>query len=170
MKQEILQLRSKGLTYDQIADRLGCSKSTISFHCSKDGKARVAARNQKNRKKDPLRKKIHQFNDRPVYEKIYNFNGCRMKDTKFTKQDLLNKIGDNPTCAITGVPIELSKPETYSLDHIMPRSRGGENSLDNCQLVTRQVNQAKSDMTTEEFVLLCKQVIAKNRGRTGFDR
>ena len=164
MKEQILQLRSEGLTYSQIQDRLGCSKSTISFHCSKGGKARVAARIQKNRKKDPLRKKVHAFNERNIYEKIYNFNGCRMKDTKFTKEALINKIGDNPTCAITGVSIDLSKPETYSLDHIMPRSRGGENSLDNCQLVTRQVNQAKSDLTTEEFVLLCKKVVEHNKG------
>ena len=162
MKQEILQLRSEGLTYSQIQDRLGCSKSTISFHCSKGAKARAAVRKQKSRKKDPLRRKVHSFNERHIYEKIYHFNDKVMKDTKFTKQDLLNKIGDDPTCAITGVPIDLSKPETYSLDHIMPRSRGGENSLDNCQIVTRQVNMAKSDLTTEEFVLLCKQVVEQN--------
>ena len=166
MKEQILKLRSEGLTYNQIQDRLGCSKSTISFHCSKDAKARVAARNQKNRKKDPLRRKIWDFNERKIYEKIYNFNGKAIKDTKFTKEDLINKIGNKPTCAITGVPIDLSKPETYSLDHIIPRSRGGENSLDNCQLVTRQVNQAKSDLTTEEFVLLCKQVVEQNIAST----
>lgn len=166
MKEQILKLRSEGLTYSQIQDLLGCSKSTISFHCSKGGKARVAARIQKNRKKDPLRKKVHAFAERKVYEKIYNFNGKAIKDAKFTKEDLLNKIGNNPTCAITGVPIDLSKPETYSLDHIIPRSRGGENSLDNCQIVTRQVNMAKSDLTTEEFVLLCKQVVEQNIAST----
>jgi CRISPR/Cas system Type II protein with McrA/HNH and RuvC-like nuclease domain len=165
MKEQIIKLRSEGLTYNQIVERLGCSQSTISFHCAKDGKAKVAARNQKNRKKDPLRKKVHAFAERKVYQKIYNFNGkAAIKDSKFTKEELLNKIGNNPSCAITGVPIDLSKPETYSLDHIMPRSRGGENSLDNCQIVTRQVNQAKSDLTTEEFVLLCKKVIEHNKG------
>ena len=32
-KQEILKLRAEGKTYDEIQQALGCSKSTISFHC-----------------------------------------------------------------------------------------------------------------------------------------
>lgn len=37
MKDEILKLRSEGLTYDQIIGVLGCSKSTVSYHCNKNG-------------------------------------------------------------------------------------------------------------------------------------
>jgi DNA-binding CsgD family transcriptional regulator len=35
MKDEILKLRKKGYTYNQIVEKLNCSKSTVSYHCSK---------------------------------------------------------------------------------------------------------------------------------------
>ena len=35
MKEKILKLRSEGKTYNEIEKMLGCSKSTISYHCSK---------------------------------------------------------------------------------------------------------------------------------------
>lgn len=34
MKDEILKLRDEGKTYDEITKILGCSKSTISYHCN----------------------------------------------------------------------------------------------------------------------------------------
>ncbi len=37
MKEKILRLRKNGLTYDEIKKELGCSKSTISYHCRKNG-------------------------------------------------------------------------------------------------------------------------------------
>jgi DNA invertase Pin-like site-specific DNA recombinase len=35
MKNEILELRKLGFSYNEIAKKLNCSKSTISYHCSK---------------------------------------------------------------------------------------------------------------------------------------
>lgn len=35
MKDKILELRKLGFSYNEISKRLNCSKSTISFHCSK---------------------------------------------------------------------------------------------------------------------------------------
>jgi len=35
MKKEILELRKLGFSYNEIAKKLNCSKSTISYHCSK---------------------------------------------------------------------------------------------------------------------------------------
>lgn len=34
MKEKILELRSKGYSYNQIVKELKCAKSTVSFHCS----------------------------------------------------------------------------------------------------------------------------------------
>lgn len=42
-----------------------------------------------------------------------------------------------------------------SLDHKIPVSRGGRNTIDNLQWVTQRINSMKSDMTHEEFVSLC---------------
>lgn len=60
-------------------------------------------------------------------------------------------------CALTG--IELT-PETASLDHCTPISRGGSHDIDNIQIITQRVNAAKGTMTTEEFIDVCRQVVA----------
>ena len=64
-------------------------------------------------------------------------------------------------CYLTGRPIDLNKSRSYHLDHIVPRSRGGDDSLDNCQIACREANQAKGDLLVEEFVALCKKVVEK---------
>lgn len=82
----------------------------------------------------------------------------------FTVDQLIEKIGENPICYLTGVPIDLNKSRSYHLDHIVPKSRGGDDSLDNCQIACRIANQAKGDMLLEEFIDLCKKVIDKQCG------
>lgn len=58
-------------------------------------------------------------------------------------------------------------PETASLDHDVPSSRGGTDTIGNAQIVLTVVNQAKGTMTSEEFIQLCKDVVAwSNRGKT----
>lgn len=37
MKNDILKLREEGLTYNEIVNKLGCSKGIVSFHCRKNG-------------------------------------------------------------------------------------------------------------------------------------
>lgn len=58
-------------------------------------------------------------------------------------------------CALTGVNLT---PQTASLDHAVPISRGGENSIANCQIVTQQVNRMKGLMTNDEFIEVCGRV------------
>lgn len=60
-------------------------------------------------------------------------------------------------CRLTGRPLVLG--ENAHLDHIVPRSRGGTDALSNLRWLDRQVNQAKNDMTDQEFVMLARQVI-----------
>ena len=81
----------------------------------------------------------------------------------FTTKQLLEKIGPNPECYLTGAPIDLNKSQTYHLDHIVPKSRGGDDSLDNCQIACREANQAKGDLFLEEFVALCKKVVKRSK-------
>lgn len=58
-------------------------------------------------------------------------------------------------CALTGK--ELS-PEDAELDHKIPISRGGTNQLSNLQWVDKSINRAKTSMTNEEFIAMCKRV------------
>lgn len=37
MKDKIFELRKSGLSFNQISEKLGCAKSTISYHCKKIG-------------------------------------------------------------------------------------------------------------------------------------
>ena len=49
MKEDILKLRAQGKTYNQIKEILGCSKSTISYHCGIGQKQKTEIRNIRNR-------------------------------------------------------------------------------------------------------------------------
>jgi hypothetical protein len=108
--------------------------------------------------------------DKPLHKilgtKITRFGRDKKKGTyeamSFNSKDLLKKIGDNPICALTGRPINLLDGPSYHLDHIVPKKRGGDNSLDNCQILCREANQAKGDLLTEEFLELCQEVLEWN--------
>ncbi len=60
-------------------------------------------------------------------------------------------------CAITG---EVMVPgSTASLDHIIPKSRGGQSDEGNLQWVLLRVNRLKWDMTYTELIQTCRQVL-----------
>lgn len=46
LKDQILELKRQGKTYNQIQEILGCSKGTISFHCNPEVKERTQFRNK----------------------------------------------------------------------------------------------------------------------------
>lgn len=53
-------------------------------------------------------------------------------------------------CAVTGVPISLG--DNASLDHIVPRSKSGENTLENTQWVHIWVNIMKGASDEQDFL------------------
>jgi len=57
-------------------------------------------------------------------------------------------------------------PETASLDHAVPISRGGEHRIENTQVLDRTVNRAKGTLTNAEFITLCAEVV-RHRGDAG---
>jgi 5-methylcytosine-specific restriction endonuclease McrA len=69
--------------------------------------------------------------------------------------DMLEKQGYR--CALTGRQLT---PETASIDHIVPIKRGGTNELTNIQIIDKTVNLAKASMTQDEFVQVCRDVVA----------
>lgn len=58
-------------------------------------------------------------------------------------------------CALTGRKLT---PSTAALDHIVPVKRGGEHTIDNSQILHKDVNRAKGSLTAEEFIGLCREV------------
>ena len=179
LKHKILELRIQGFSYDEISKELNCSKSTISFHCNDEVKNKTYERQSQRRKRNPLAKKIENFLSRKYKTKgstivkgcfikrlrIKTWHFAKIKKTNgyekrmFNEKDLIEKIGNNPKCYLTGRPIDLKESTSYALDHFVPRSKGGDNSLDNCKIACIEANQAKHKMSYEEFVELCRDVV-----------
>ncbi len=59
-------------------------------------------------------------------------------------------------CALTGEPLA---PADASMDHILAVSRGGPHTIENAQILSRDVNRAKGTLTNEEFISLCRAVV-----------
>lgn len=60
-------------------------------------------------------------------------------------------------CALSGRKLV---PENTSLDHMVPVSRGGGHTIENAQALANEVNRAKHTLTNEEFIRLCRDVVA----------
>ncbi len=86
----------------------------------------------------------------------------RKYNTVFTSQDVLEKFGDTPRCYLSGRKIDLSVTGSYHLDHIHPRSKGGDNSLENLGLAEKHANLAKSNLSVDELLLLCEDILRHN--------
>ena len=180
MKDQILKLRIEGKTYTEICKTLGCSKSIVSYWCNERVKTKAKIKtNQRKQNKQwrvKLEKAISQFKSRTrsinfrtissqSWEikfrlKIHEYKR-RMKDNKgFTATTILKSIED-PTkvkCYLTGRNIDLTKDD-YHLDHIIPISKGGSCTLDNLGFTCPEANWSKSNLTLEEYLSLCKEVL-----------
>lgn len=169
MKEEILKLRSEGLSYRQIKNILGCSTSTISYHCGEGQKEKNRKRHQKWKNNNPLKVKTDRFLSRGLKMKIRDFQRNRDKgvfvngrEFNFNYSELLEKIENNPVCYLTGEEIDLKQTALYHFDHIKPVSKGGTNHLSNLGLTTKKANRAKGDLTLNEFLGLCEKVLVNN--------
>lgn len=176
---EILELRSNGYSYNKIMKELGCSKSTVHYHCT-NAKDRVVRKNLDRRKNNPdlaIMRKIYSFcvdtkekkyeesKARKLYDivnrAIWRFSRIDGRSNRmFSPKDFFNKFTKTPKCALTGRDIDLLDTKSYELDHIVPRAHGGTNELDNCQILCRDANRAKNSMLQDDFIKLCREIVA----------
>ena len=167
-KPQILKLRSEGYTYIQIAEKVGCAYSTVSYYLSGTVRENARKRSIKNKKHWKERSK-----GRPpdpltvaIQQKLQNFNcdnrsGSTKKSypTQISTRELRERLLASPVCYLTGKHIDLLDKSTWSLDHIIPRSKGGINSKENMGLVCSSANRCKHDLYLEDFLTLCKTVL-----------
>jgi 5-methylcytosine-specific restriction endonuclease McrA len=178
LKDKIIKLREKKLTYLQIAKKLGCTTSIVGYHVGYEQKVRYLIRKRKYEKvRHPYAKKLESYKNekqketnrfiysttkRRLYYKLKGFfkkGGITMDVASFNVEDIIKKFGEKPKCYITGDDIDISRTGEYSFDHKIPSSRGGPSTLDNLGICTKEANQAKSNMTPDEFFTFCKRII-----------
>ena len=89
----------------------------------------------------------------------------KMKNKHFTYKEAIEHFGGTTTkCYLTGRIIDILKDD-YCLDHIVPISKGGSNQLSNMGMTCPEANASKADLTLEEYLNLCKEVL-ENFGYT----
>ena len=154
MKDKILKLRKEGKKYIEIAGLLNCSVSTVAYYCNSTTKTKCLIRNS-NIKFRKLKTAISNFTLKNLTKEEKE---KRLYDLPFTYLDVLNKHGKITKCYLTGKEINL-ETDDFHLDHFIPTSQGGDNSLDNLRICIPEANYAKRDMIYEEFIKLCKKVV-----------
>ena len=81
----------------------------------------------------------------PTVIVVANYARVPKKRPKFNSRTLWERDGGR--CQYTGRSLA---PGEGNIDHIMPRSRGGATTWENCVLAARDVNSRKADRTPEE--------------------
>ena len=72
---------------------------------------------------------------------------------------MLEKFGGTKVkCALTGRELDL-RTDPYCLDHIIPVDKGGSNELSNMEITCPEANAAKNNLTNDEFIRLCIEVL-----------
>lgn len=172
LKDQILQLRQEGKTYKEIQETLGCSKGLICYYCGDNQKDKTYKRTQKRRKETVISQKVEAF-QRQIRDKSEDFQRERLINKKgisflgkrnltFRWYDVIEKYGWQTNCYLTGRPINLHETHTYHFDHKMPYSKGGSSEIENLGITCKEANLAKSNMTIEEFLQICKETLEFN--------
>ena len=73
----------------------------------------------------------------------------------------MNKFGENTYCYLSGKEINLYE-DNYNFDHIIPVSKNGSNDLENLGILHEKVNRMKSDLSPEELIDWCKEILEFN--------
>lgn len=174
MKEKILNLREKGFSYKKICEELKCSKGTVSYYLGENQKEKTNNRTRK-RRENVLTRKLETYKHRKkryVDEMIRKFNkrdsDLKKKDKinkeieqTFTINDVIQKFGVNTVCYLSGEKINLFE-DTYSFDHIIPASKGGDNTIENLGITHKVVNNMKGDLFVDELLDWCKKILEHN--------
>lgn len=113
-------------------------------------------------KRDFLRGNLQLGPLHPLCDKLRRFLGSNFN--KDSIQEFFKRFGRIPVCPLTGKKININLNHLYSLDHIIPLSKGGPRTFDNMQVTLRVVNEMKGGQDLESFIQLC-HLIAKTNPR-----
>lgn len=80
---------------------------------------------------------------------LTRYRGAQLRTPSFSRRNLMRR--DRHQCQYCGI-----KPGTHelSIDHVMPRSRGGRSTWENCVLACRRCNRKKRNRTPHQAGML----------------
>ncbi len=87
-----------------------------------------------------------------------NYARVPMRRPRFGQRGVWER--DGGMCQYTGRKLA---PHEGNIDHVVPRSRGGKTSWDNCVLAHREVNSRKADRLPQEVGLILRKQPAEPR-------
>lgn len=141
----IEEMFANGIKPKKIAESLGCSINTVYHYTCRRTNNRLDGESLRSRQ---------------LYRKWYRHSN---RGEWFGWDEFITWINNQTKCYITGRVIDISKIESWQIDHIIPKSKGGAMTLDNLAVVCKEANYAKWDMSYDELLLLCKEIL-KNKG------
>lgn len=108
-----------------------------------------------------LAEKAREYNRRRFFWKTARNLCLRSKGASATFQELARLWkSQRGVCPYTQRRLT---QENAQLDHVIPMIRGGSSTIENLQWVNRDVNYAKRDLSRDEFIQLCADVMRKER-------
>ena len=159
--EQILLLREKGFTIKEIKETLNCSKSTISYYWSPGNKNKAAERQRVKRRKNPMIQKVERFKGRKAkafYTKCRDFQRrdaghlTNNVESNFTHKEATLLFKEKPFCYLSGLPLDINDQKGYELDHIIPASKGGLNTIENLGFTHPRINRMKYDSSVEQLL------------------
>ncbi len=81
----------------------------------------------------------------PTVIVVVNFAKVPKKRPKFSAKTIRERDGNR--CQYTG---KILKPDEGNIDHVLPRSRGGQDVWENCVWASKEVNSRKGNRLPEE--------------------
>ena len=176
LKKRIKELYAAGYSSKQMMEELGCVKSTISYSLNERNETKkvctlirkIHTFKKREKETSELEKFKHDEDLRIFVCKIATFKRSAImvepgQGTKPTKKNVLEKFSGKSFCSLCGTACDFKNSKSYSFDHYIPRSRGGDNSLENMQLLCMECNMMKHAMLQEEFLEKCKMIVEYNK-------
>ena len=87
---------------------------------------------------------------------LTEYNGIGERNIVFSRRNLFKR--DKYTCQYCGIQ---PGPEELTIDHIMPKSRSGKSSFENCVLACVECNKRKANRTPEEANMKLRKIPKK---------